>query len=162
LRCLAVYLVEQQFVPYGQVRELLADLLGARLSVGTLVQWVQQSAVALAAVEAQIKVALQRTPVLHSDASGVRQAGQLAWAHLEVLRKLPALRGSDILRSRSRRCERMLCRTVGGGYAADRTVPTQGRCAGWESNDGSTPDRGSAALESLYSQHTDGTSLPDV
>ena len=44
LRALVVYLVEQQFVPYARVRELLADLTGARLSVGTLVEWVQQSA----------------------------------------------------------------------------------------------------------------------
>jgi transposase len=37
LRALAGYLVEQQFVPYGRVRELLADLFGAQLSLGTLV-----------------------------------------------------------------------------------------------------------------------------
>ena len=41
MQALAVYLVEQQLVPYGRVRELLADLFGAALSVGTLVQWVQ-------------------------------------------------------------------------------------------------------------------------
>ena len=40
LRALAVYLLEQQLVPYGRVRELLADLFGAELSVGTLVEWV--------------------------------------------------------------------------------------------------------------------------
>jgi transposase len=74
--------VEQQRVPYGRVRALLADLFGAALSVGTLVQWAQQVAVALAPVEAQIKSALQRAPVLHSDETGVRQAGRLAWAHV--------------------------------------------------------------------------------
>ncbi len=62
LRALAVYLLEQQFVPYGRVRELLADLFGASLSVGTLVSWVQQSAATLAPVEAQLKAALQRAP----------------------------------------------------------------------------------------------------
>ena len=35
LRALAVYLVEQQFVPYGRVCELFADLFGASLSLGT-------------------------------------------------------------------------------------------------------------------------------
>ena len=44
LRALAVYLVAQQFVPYARTRDLLADLTGARLSVGTLVAWTQQSA----------------------------------------------------------------------------------------------------------------------
>src|SRR5260221_4157006 len=82
LRALAIYLVEQQLVRYGRVRALLADLFGAELSVGTLVQWAQQAAAALAPAEEQIKSALQRAPVLHSDETGVRQGGQLAWAHV--------------------------------------------------------------------------------
>ena len=36
LRAFAVYLLQQQFVPYGRVRELFADLFGASLSLGTL------------------------------------------------------------------------------------------------------------------------------
>ncbi len=88
LRALVVYLVEQQLVPYGRVRELLADLFGAHLSLGTLVAWVQQAAAALAPVEAQIKAALVRAPVLHSDETGVRRAGQLAWAHVASTSRL--------------------------------------------------------------------------
>ncbi len=82
LRALVVYLVEQQLVPYGRVRALLADLFGASLSLGTLVEWVQQAATALEPVEAQIKAALVQASVLHSDETGVRQAGHLAWAHV--------------------------------------------------------------------------------
>jgi transposase len=78
LRALVVYLVEQQLVPYGRVRGLLADVFGAHLSLGTLVQWVQQGAATLAPVEAQIKAVLRRAAVLHSDETGVRQAGHLA------------------------------------------------------------------------------------
>jgi transposase len=88
LRALAVYLVEQQLLPYARVRDLLADLLGARLSVGTLVQWVQQSAAVLAPVEAKVKAALQRAPVLHSDETGVRRGGRLAWAHVASTARL--------------------------------------------------------------------------
>jgi transposase len=88
LRALVVYLVEQQLVPYARVRELVADLFGAQLSLGTLVQWVQQGAVVLKPVEAQIKAALRRTPVLHSDETGVRQAGRLAWAHVACTARL--------------------------------------------------------------------------
>jgi len=100
LRAFAIYLVEQQLVPYGRVRELLADLFGAHLSLGTLVQWVQQAAAQLAPVEAQIKAALVRAPVLHSDETGVRQAGHLAWAHVASTGQLThyamhANRGSD-------------------------------------------------------------------
>ncbi len=67
LRAFAVYLVEQQFVPYGRVRELFADRFGAALSLGTLLRWVQQRAVTLAPVEVRLKAALQQAPVLHVD-----------------------------------------------------------------------------------------------
>ena len=88
VRALAVYLVEQQLVPYGRVREVLADLFGASLSMGTLVEWVQQAATILEPVEAQIKAALSRAPVLHSDETGVRQSGRLAWAHVASTHRL--------------------------------------------------------------------------
>jgi transposase len=88
LRALAVYLVEQQLVPYARVRALLADLLGVTVSLGTLVCWVQQAAQALEPVEAQVKAALTRMPVLHSDETGVRRAGALAWAHVASTARL--------------------------------------------------------------------------
>jgi transposase len=92
--------VEQQLVPYGRVRQVLADLFDATLSLGTLVDWVQQSARVLAPIEAQIKAALVRAPVLHSDETGVRQAGHLAWAHVASTDRLThyaiqAQRGRD-------------------------------------------------------------------
>lgn len=100
LRALAVYLVEQQLVPYGRVRALFADLFGAQLSLGTLVAWVQQAAQALEPVEVSIKQALAHVPVLHSDETGVRQAGHLAWAHVASTPRLThyavhAKRGSE-------------------------------------------------------------------
>jgi transposase len=88
LRALAVYLVQQQLVPYGRVRELLSDLLGASLSVVTLFAWVGQAAATLEPVETQIKAALGRAPVLHSDETGVRQAGRLAWIHVASTQRL--------------------------------------------------------------------------
>jgi hypothetical protein len=42
-------------VPYARVRELLADLVGQSLSVGSLVTMVPQCAQALAPVEAALK-----------------------------------------------------------------------------------------------------------
>lgn len=100
LGALVVYLVEQQLVPYGRVRDLLADLFGAHLSTGTLVHLVQRCAAALAPVEAQVQTALQRVPVLHSDETGVRLSGRLAWAHVASTARLThyaihAKRGSE-------------------------------------------------------------------
>ncbi len=88
LRALCVYLVEQQLVPYGRVRELLGDVFGARLSEGTLVAWVRQGAATLAPVDAALKAALVRAPVLHVDETGVRRGGRLAWAHVTSTSRL--------------------------------------------------------------------------
>jgi transposase len=82
LRALVVYLVEHQLVPYARVRELLADLFGQSLSVGTLVTMVQQCAQALAPVEETLKAEAQVAPVLHNEETGVRVAGRLQWVHV--------------------------------------------------------------------------------
>ncbi len=100
LRALCLYLVEQQLVPYGRVRDLLGDVFGARLSEGTLVAWVRQGAATRAPVEEQIKAALGRVPVLHNDETGVRRSGRLAWAHVASTARLThyaihTKRGSD-------------------------------------------------------------------
>lgn len=86
LRALATYLVEQQFVPYARVREVFADLFGAALSVGTLVNLVRFGAARLHGVEREIKASLQRAPVLHHDETGLRVVGaegaRLEWTHV--------------------------------------------------------------------------------
>jgi transposase len=82
LRALAVYLVEAQFVPFGRTQQLLRDLLGVQLARGTVVGWVQHAARSLAPVETAIKAALRQAKVLHSDETGVRRRGRLAWAHV--------------------------------------------------------------------------------
>jgi transposase len=99
LRALVVYLVQQQLVAYACVKELLADLFEAQLSLGTLTSWVQEGAEALEGIEAEIKTALRRA-VLHSDETGVRRAGRLAWAHVASMSRLThyavhAKRGSE-------------------------------------------------------------------
>lgn len=87
-RALVVYLVEQQLVPDGHVREVLADLFGVHLSRGTLVAWVGQAAATLEPVLVQIKAALGQAPVLHSDETSVRHADHLAWAHVACTDRL--------------------------------------------------------------------------
>jgi transposase len=98
LQALAVYLVQQQFVPYARTRDLLAEVFGAPLSVGTLVNLVQRAAERMRAAETQIAQQLVRAAVLHHDETGVRVAGratstgtqteteatnaQLHWAHV--------------------------------------------------------------------------------
>jgi transposase len=86
LRALAVYLVQQQFVPYARARAVLAEVFGAPLSVGTLVRLVQQAGEQLHAVERQIKRRLRRAAVLHHDETGLHVVGAagagLQWTHV--------------------------------------------------------------------------------
>jgi transposase len=100
LRAFAVYLVQAQWVPFGRVQQLLTDLAGVRLARGTLVGWVQQAARTLEPVDAALKAALARAPVLHHDETGVRRGGRLAWAHVASTSRLThyaihAKRGSE-------------------------------------------------------------------
>ncbi|HEX6122137.1 MAG TPA: IS66 family transposase [Ktedonobacterales bacterium] len=92
LRAVATYLVEQQFVPYARVREFLADVFGAALSVGTLVNLVRLGATRLQGVEAEIKAALRQAPVLHHDETGLRVAEadgpRLEWTHVTCTKDL--------------------------------------------------------------------------
>jgi transposase len=76
LRALAVYLVQQQFVPYGRAREVLSEVFGAPLSLGTLVGLVRQAGEQLHAAEGQILRRRRRAAVLHHDETGRRVVGQ--------------------------------------------------------------------------------------
>jgi transposase len=88
LRALAVYLVEEQLVPLGRVQQVLSDLFGLRLGRGTLVSWIHRAARVLEPVEAELKAALRRAPVLHNDETGLRRSGALAWAHVASTARL--------------------------------------------------------------------------
>jgi transposase len=86
LRALAAYLTQQQFVPYGRVRELFSDLLGRALSVGTLVGVVRRGAQAVAATTHAIRAQLADEAVQHHDVTGVRVSGRLHWLHVQSSR----------------------------------------------------------------------------
>jgi transposase len=78
----AVYLVEQQLLPYERACEVMEDLLGVPMSVGTLQGMVQRCALALAPVEQRIKEALIQAPVIHEDETGLHVAGKRSWMHV--------------------------------------------------------------------------------
>ena len=63
-----------------------ADVFGAALSVGTLVNLVRHGAERLVGVEHEIKAALRQAPVLHHDETGLRVVGaegaRLEWTHV--------------------------------------------------------------------------------
>src|SRR5437773_7999270 len=74
-----VYLVQQQLLPYERACEVVEDLLGPPMSVGTLQGLVERCAKQLEAVEQQIKAALSQAEVVHQDETGLYVAGKRDW-----------------------------------------------------------------------------------
>jgi len=81
LRAIAVYLTQQQLLPYGRTREVLADLLGCPVAEGTLAAVVQAAAERLKPAEDAIAAALRTGPLLHNDETGLSVQGQGWWLH---------------------------------------------------------------------------------
>jgi transposase len=83
-----VYLVQQQLLPYERACEVVEDLLGPSMSVGTLQGLIERCAQQLEPVEQQIKAALSRAEVLHQDETGLYVAGQRHWMHVSATEHL--------------------------------------------------------------------------
>src|SRR5256714_2112861 len=78
----AVYLTQQQLLPWERTCEVLSDLLGVQLSEATVGELIKRAACQLAPVEHQIKKALIQAAVLHQDETGVSVAGKRYWEHV--------------------------------------------------------------------------------
>lgn len=88
VRALAVYLSQQQLLPFARVRAVLTEVVGCPLSVGTVVSLVQRCAAALEATESATKAALQAAPVLHNDETPIRVKGQWHFVHVSSTDRL--------------------------------------------------------------------------
>ena len=80
--------MQQQLLPYERACEVMEDLLGPAMSVGTLQGLVERCAEQLEPVEQQIKEALSRADVLHQDETGLDVAGQRQWMHVSSTEQL--------------------------------------------------------------------------
>lgn len=85
---MAVYLQTQQLLPWSRTCEVLSDLVGIKLSEGTLAKLIKQTAKHLEPVEEHIKAALRRAKVLHQDETGLYVKGQRYWMHVTSTKKL--------------------------------------------------------------------------
>lgn len=81
IKAVAVYLNQYQLIPYARTEEMLESLYGVSLCEGSLYNFNLQTYHALEETEAQLKLAIQQQPVVHSDESGVRVEGKLNWVH---------------------------------------------------------------------------------
>ena len=98
----AVYLVQQQLLPYERACEVMQDLLGPTMSVGTVQALVHRCAEHLVPVEERLKEALRQAEVLHQDETGLYVAGKRHWMHVSATEQLThyqvhAKRGKEAL-----------------------------------------------------------------
>jgi transposase len=82
VKAISSYLQVQQLLPYQRCQELMADVLGVKLSQGTLANTLSEAYEVLAPVESDISKALAGAEVLHADETGTRIAGALNWLHV--------------------------------------------------------------------------------
>jgi transposase len=102
LGAMAVYLVQQQLLPWGRACEVLWDLVGAQISEGTLARLMERCATNLQVVETHIKDALVKAEVLHQDETGLSVTGRRYWIHVACTDQLThyavhAKRGQEAL-----------------------------------------------------------------
>lgn len=82
LRALCVYLTHAQLLPYERASDLIQDLFGQKLSVGTLSAWTEKAHLALASTEKQIAHALaEDRGSVHFDETGIRAGSAIQWLH---------------------------------------------------------------------------------
>lgn len=88
IAAIAVYLVEQQLLPWERACEVLNDLLGVSMSQGTLAHLLERCASHLQPIEALTKEALRLGDLLHQDETGLYVAGRRCWLHVSATKTL--------------------------------------------------------------------------
>lgn len=82
LKGVMVYLMEGQLLPSQRTCELLDEVLGAKVSEGTLYNVREQCFEHLEPITRQIETAILESEVVHFDETGMRVNGKLWWLHV--------------------------------------------------------------------------------
>jgi len=82
IKTLAAWLKHYGLISYERIAELLSDLLGIGISVGTLVNITNACASELKTVYDQIKIKITESELVHFDETGLRVCGNLNWLHV--------------------------------------------------------------------------------
>ncbi len=82
LQSLALYMMNQQLMPYERLTEFFRDCLNITISKGTLFSIQQRGCDNLEPINQEIKKALISSGVVHFDESGIRCDGALHWLHV--------------------------------------------------------------------------------
>jgi len=88
VKSLAVYLKNEQLIPYGRSQQLLTDLFGCSISQGSLENFMTTAATKVEAVIEKIKAGLVASTGVHYDESGFYIGGDRQWLHTAGTTKL--------------------------------------------------------------------------
>jgi len=102
IKAWSVYLQNYQMLPYKRSQELIYDLLGHRISCGSLANFQIQCAKDLQGFKGELYQALLQSPILHVDETGVGINGKNNWIHVRSTNRLSffsphAKRGKDAI-----------------------------------------------------------------
>jgi len=81
IRSMLVYFSQYQLLPQKRITEAMADLFGVTLCEGTVNKTIQEMYNRLEATEEAIKSAIQGSPVVHGDETGMYIVGKRWWQH---------------------------------------------------------------------------------
>jgi transposase len=82
IKGLAVYLSQYQLLPYDRLVDFMNDIFGFTLSKGTVYNFNKQGYDLLKPVEEKTKELLKKSPILHSDETGISCDKTLQWLHV--------------------------------------------------------------------------------
>jgi transposase len=91
IQSLSLYLMNYQLLPYDRTREFFRDLAGINLSTGTLNNWNRRAFKSLATFEAEARLRILASPVIHNDETGARVDSKLHWLHVASTENLTLL-----------------------------------------------------------------------
>ena len=77
----AVYMSQQQLIPYDRVRDYFADQCGIPISVGSLFNFNKEAFDLLDTFESIVRRQLIAQELLHADETGINVNGKLLWLH---------------------------------------------------------------------------------
>ena len=77
----AVYMSQQQLVPYDRIRDYFADQCGIPISAGSLFNFNQEAFGLLETFESIVTRQLIVQPLLHADETGINVNGACVWLH---------------------------------------------------------------------------------
>lgn len=81
IKSYALFLMHQHLVPVRRVSEILREMFGVEISIGSLMRWTKELFHGLTAFERDLKIALIGSKTVHFDETGMRVQGSLHWVH---------------------------------------------------------------------------------